>query len=438
MKKITLLLLGLIIFISACKKYNESYNVNTVTIQLKYPSGSHFTPKEGIVVKMTNKTTTFEAKTDSSGIAKFSVPIDIYDVTSSDSRSESGVAHLFNATKTGVVISSTWVNTEVVKIDFVESTSSQVIIKEVFTGGTPKDDGSGAFAFDKYITLYNNSSITANLGNLCIGMISPFNSTGTNNYYANGKLIYQDENWMPAVQGYWYFTRKVSLEPYSQIVIAVNGAVNHTLTYSKSINFDNSNYFAMYDITGQYKNASSYPSPVTTIPTGNYLKAATYATANAWSISVNSPGVFIFDPKETTPVAFAAEASSTHVLNVAYTSKKVPTDWILDGVEAYVLNGVNTKRFLPSVDAGQVNYLNNAGYSIYRNVDVEATKAITGNTDKLVYNYNYGTTSIGGTTDPSGIDAEASIKKGAKIIYKDTNNSTNDFHMRSQASLRTN
>ncbi len=31
-----------------------------------------------------------------------------------------------------------------------------------------------------------------------------------------------------------------------------------------------------------------------------------------------------------------------------------------------------------------------------------------------------------GSTDPSGIDAEASIANGAVIIYKDTNNSGND------------
>jgi hypothetical protein len=41
-----------------------------------------------------------------------------------------------------------------------------------------------------------------------------------------------------------------------------------------------------------------------------------------------------------------------------------------------------------------------------------------------------------GSTDPSGIDAEASIKMGARIVYMDTNNSGNDFHQRKEASLR--
>ena len=72
---------------------------------------------------------------------------------------------------------------------------------------------------------------------------------------------------------------------------------------------------------------------------------------------------------------------------------------------------------------------------IYRNVDKEATEAIEGNAAKLVYNYAGGTTDVEGTTDPSGIDAEKSITNGAKIVYLDSNNSSNDFHMRKYASL---
>lgn len=49
-----------------------------------------------------------------------------------------------------------------------------------------------------------------------------------------------------------------------------------------------------------------------------------------------------------------------------------------------------------------------------------------------------GTTDYKGaqSTDPSGIDAEASIRNGAHIVYSDTNNSSNDFHQRAKASLK--
>ena len=76
------------------------------------------------------------------------------------------------------------------------------------------------------------------------------------------------------------------------------------------------------------------------------------------------------------------------------------------------------------------------GYSVYRNVDKEATEALEENAGKLVYNYAGGTEDVEGSTDPSGIDAEASIAAGAHIIYSDTNSMSNDYHARKVASLK--
>jgi hypothetical protein len=138
--------------------------------------------------------------------------------------------------------------------------------------------------------------------------------------------------------------------------------------------------------------------------------------------------------------AYAANPANIvlHGSSVSQANLKTPVGWIIDGVEAYLYGNINSKkRLTDAVDAGWVNLTNNQGYTIYRNVDKEATEAIASNTGKIVYNYAYGTVGIpGGTTDPSGIDAEASIKAGARIIYQDTNNSTKDFHQRKQASLR--
>ena len=76
------------------------------------------------------------------------------------------------------------------------------------------------------------------------------------------------------------------------------------------------------------------------------------------------------------------------------------------------------------------------GRSAYRNVDKEATEALPENAGKLVYNYSLGTADEGGSTDPSGIDAEASIAAGAHIIYSQTNDSGKDFHQRKIVSLK--
>ncbi len=418
----------------SCKK-DKTVNVHSVTVQLAYPAASSFTVAEGVTVKLVGKGTAFEAKTNTEGKAVFNVPTDIYEVSSSDVRSSAGTAFVFNGLKTNVAIVDGWNSSDVIKLELTESKTSQLVIKEVFIGGTPKGDGT-AFTYDGYVVIYNNSNYTANTNNLCIGAIGPLNAHATNNFYGtDGKLIYENENWIPANSGFWYFQQNVTIEPGKQIVVALYNAVNNTLTYANSINFDNKDYYVTYDVAGQYNNKTYYVTPAASIPTSQYLKSVSYAAGTAWTPSVLTPGIFLFETKGTTPAAFGADANNV----VLSSNKKVPVSWVVDGIESFLLNNTNNKkRFLPAVDAGYVYHINKEGYSIYRNVDETATKAIAGNEAKLKYQYALGTVSVGGTTDPSGIDAEASIKNGARIIYKDTNNSTNDTHLRIKPSLRTN
>lgn len=108
---------------------------------------------------------------------------------------------------------------------------------------------------------------------------------------------------------------------------------------------------------------------------------------------------------------------------------------MLDGIEVFQTAKIadSQKRLTADIDAGFVGLTNQLGHTLYRNVDKEATEALPENAGKLVYDYALG---VDDSTDPSGIDAEASMKNGAHIIYQDTNNSTNDFHERQKCSLR--
>ncbi|MFT3980342.1 MAG: DUF4876 domain-containing protein [Ferruginibacter sp.] len=438
MKKLLYLcFISSLVFVS-CKKDKPGVDLQAVTVQLVYPAGSGLSATTGVTVKASTTTSTFEATTDATGKAVFAIPAGLYEFSASETRTANFNVYVYNGLKSNVSVTSNWPSTDIIPLELTESKSSQVVIKEIFVGGSPNNAGTGTFAYDKYITLYNNSTTPADLSNVCLGMVSPFNSNATNNYYGtDGKLIYEAENWIPAVQAFWYFTSPVTLQPGKQIVIALNNAVNNTITYTKSINFDNAEYYCTYDVAN-FSHAATYVSPSASIPTSHYLKAQKYATATAWALSATTPGPFLFKLEGTTPAAFAADASSTHVLTTAYTSKKIPVDWVLDGVEGYLLNNTsNKKRFTANVDAGYVYHDNGAGYSIYRNVDKAATEAIAANAGKIVYSYALGTTDIGtgGTTDLSGIDAEASIRNGAVIIYQDKNNSTLDFHLRKKAAL---
>lgn len=315
----------------------------------------------------------------------------------------------------------------------------RLIIKELYCGGCPNANGDKGFQFDKGIVLYNNSADTVCANNLAFAVCDPANAFSPVDWYENGKLIYESEDYLPAAHGIWYFPSTLVVMPYSQVVISVNGAINNTLTQSKSVNYANKDYYAMYDPESGYNHRLYYPSPAEEIPTSHYLKAVEYGMGNGWILSVSAPAVMIFQSKGMTPDEFAQDQDRRiyppkYPGTKAFACAKLPTDWVIDGIEVFSTDYPerNKKRLTPSVDAGSVWMTKYLGHTLYRNVDKEATLAISGNNGKIVYNYSMGVT----TGDPSGIDAEASIKNGAHIVYLDTDNSSVDFHERKEFSIR--
>nr|WP_239059596.1 DUF4876 domain-containing protein [Bacteroides sp. 224] len=427
---------------------DNGYKTYDVSVQLVYPEGSELSAIEGLTVKLTSSSgTSYDATSNAAGVATFNVPAGIYEASASDKRSFDGSVYLYNGIRSNIVVTNLWTGEDVLKLNFTESRAGQVVIKELYVGGCQDNDGNKVFQIDKYVVLYNNSDLVAELENLCLGATTPFNSNSANkDYDAEGNLAYENAGWIPAGHGIWYLSSKLTIAPYSQVVIALNGAIDHTPTYTNSVNLANEKYYCTYDIE-QYHLTNYYPTPFEGIPTDHYFSAVRYGLGGAWAaLSTTSPAFFIFKIEGTTPVAFAKDPD-----NVSYPGeeevsshirRKVPVEWVLDAVEVFTTdpgnNNPNRKRLSSVVDGGYVFLANKYGYTSYRNVDKEATEAIEGNAELLVYGYNKGTIYPDGTvtTDPSGIDAEASLKAGAKIIYKDTNNSTNDFHQRSQASLK--
>lgn len=314
-----------------------------------------------------------------------------------------------------------------------------IIIKELYNGGCPKDEGTGYFQNDKGFIIYNNSPEVAVANNLCVGFASPYNADARTTWYTDGKLVYTD--YIPAQMGIWYFQQPVILQPFQQIVVSCMGSIDNTKTYSQSVNYANKDYYAMYDPESGFRNTSYYPTPADVIPTSHYLKAYEYGQGNAWALSVRCPAFFLFQVKGTTPAAYAA-SEDNYVYEPGKTQNaisrclKVPTSWIVDGMEIYDATKVkdSQKRLTSDIDNGYVTLTNKLGHSLYRNVDVDATTARPENAGKLVYNY---TLAVDASQNGANIiDAEASIKNGAHIIYLDDNNSSTDFHERQQFSVR--
>lgn len=156
-----------------------------------------------------------------------------------------------------------------------------------------------------------------------------------------------------------------------------------------------------------------------------------------WGKAVKLPSFEILYPRETYEdrLAFALGTMADGTTYYAYHTR--PVSPLYNASLKWQYNVMREVGIDVRVKGGNLSlsffYNTKMGYTLYRNVDKEATEAIPGNEGKLVYSYALG---VDGATDPSGIDAEASIRKGARIVYKDTNNSSQDFHLRSKASLR--
>ena len=400
---------------------------------------------EGVTVTVSTGTTDFKAQTDASGIATFDLPVGVYSATTSFKRSEAGQLSNYNGTASiNVPALGKDEALTAQNLPVTASKSSQLIIKEVYNGGCMDNANAKSYVYDKYIIIYNNSDTEVDASNMCIAMAQVANSnTAAGNKYTitNGIIEYETAGWTPASFAIWWFQEGVSVKiaPYSQIVVAINGAIDHTKTYNNSVDLSKADY-CMYDLESGFKLAAAYPAPSADIPANHYMKTYLYGTktTTAWPFPIKTAAPFLIMPGSDIRTFVQTESNfDNRATNLSGNFAKIPTSWVLDAVDLWSAAD-ETKffgRFPTTVNVGYVVFAtNNKGYTIYRNVDKEATEAIAENSGKIVYNYAGAVNAD--SSDPSGIDAEASIAKGAKIVYMDTNNSSNDFHVRKVASIK--
>jgi hypothetical protein len=424
------------------KELEKCAEVQKLTLKLLYPENTPPKRDKGALVTLKdNYGTVFQSVADKNKEAKFTVPGGVYSASVSD---VSG-GLVYNGNLADIVVKN---NSEIFYAEIKLSLVSikRLIIKELYCGGCQIDDGSDYTRNDKYITVYNNGAESLRIRNLSIAVTMPYNSTANNNNYSSGSLIYENQGFTPAAMGIWYYPGELEFKPFEEKVISIYGAVNHQETYSNSVNLANKNYYVLYDESCEKysSNTDYYPSPYYEIPKSHYFKTVVYGLGNSWVVSVTSPAMFVFQ-LEDNPKEFCNDERNRYFDGNKSgswggygASLKIPNAWILDAVEVFdARSDKNTKRFSPSVSVGNVYMSNKYGYTLYRNVDKEATESLKENAGKIIYGYTLGTQDIErGSTDPSGIDAEASIKNGAHIIFCNTNNSSADFHQRRIAAIK--
>lgn len=406
-------ILGAVLTLSGCmqldaeRQYEASLHKLVVTAT--YPEAMKSAAREGVTVmamddNMGRSYTALTTNADTSAgtvTAEFRLSEGLYNISMTDTQGRYTINGSADQVRlTGDVALS---------LPLVGSVASPIIIKEVYCGGCKKYPQEGTYNCDKYIILHNNDSETYYLDGLCFGIMEPYNAEASNVWISRdkttGETIYPD--FLPIGECIWQFGGSGTDFPLARgedAVVAINGAIDHTLQYPNSVNLNKADYFVCYAPV-YYSNTMYHPAPGDQISPKRYLNLVVkLGPANAYPMSQTSPGVVIFRAKDCTIEDFVkgdgvvVEKPGSSTIKVA----KIPVGWALDAVE--VFNGSssqNKKRFPPLLDAG----------------------------------YVYQTESLAGHSLIRRYDEQSSADEGF-AIYVDTNNSTNDFYESDHASLK--
>ena len=348
--------------------YEEGLNVLTVTTD--WPEGAFERSGAEVRVEDMNTGSRYVSKTDTEGLATFTLPNGLYRVTLSG-RSGSDV---FNASADKIAVSG---SNFTLKLKLSISKAGSIVIKELYCGGCKKLPQEGDYQADQYFILHNNDYQVQYLDSLCFGTLSPYNSTGSNPWISeDGQL----PDFIPIIQAVWQFPGDgddFPLQPGEDAVVCLRGAIDHAAQYPLSVNLNKPGYFVCYNST-YFNNTAYHPAPGNLIAQDRYLDVVIKTgKANAYTMSLSSPAMVIFRakgmsiqdfvlvPENVTPVPGSA------VDNVV----KVPYEWVLDALEVFDGSSAsNQKRLDASVDAGYVLQSETfLGRSLMRHVDEEAS-----------------------------------------------------------------
>ena len=335
-----LILIGLA-FLLAVACNDEEYKspwpegLQWLSVNAVYPAGHADAVHEGAVIRIEEVSSgaIYQAKTDKRGLAEIHIPPGIYRISCSDRVGKD----LFNGAADKVVVTER----RIVDLVLAHSTAGGLVVKEIYCGGCSKAPQEGTYQSDQYFIIHNNDTETAYLDSLCFGTLSPYNSTSVNNWVerdpVTGETIFPD--FAPVVTVVWQLPgngKSFPLEPGEDAVVALRGAIDHTLQYPLSVNLNLPDVFACY-------NPTYFPNP-------------TYHPA---------PGDQVLQPDvvRTTP-----GHSADRVVTVPY-------EWIVDAVEVFDgRSGNNGKRISPAADAGFVIQSDiYKGHTLRRKVDEKAS-----------------------------------------------------------------
>ena len=392
------LLLGLALLTVACvEDYKCPWpeNLQLLSVNAVYPAGYASAVHEGAVIRVEGVSSgaAYIAKTDQRGLAEIQVPPGLYRISCSDRHERD----LFNGAADNVLVTSR----RIIDLPLSHSVAGSLVIKEVYAGGCSMAPKEGKYQSDQYVIIHNNDTETEYLDSLCFGTLSPYNSTAVNYWVTQdpvtGETVFPD--FAPILTVVWQLPgsgKDFPLAPGEDAVIALRGAIDHSLEFPLSVNLNRSDVFACYD-PSVFNNPTYHPAPGDKVRPERYAKVVVKrGSSNANTISVSSP-TFVLFRAQGFPIeeyVLLPDVEQTSPGNSADHAFKIPYEWIVDGVEVFDgRSSGNKKRLSPAADAGFV-------------IQSDVFK---------------------GHTLRRMVDESASAENGYEVLV-DTNNSSNDFY----------
>jgi hypothetical protein len=373
----------------SCSDY-EIPGTYDVTVKVAFPE--QFTDNEalsGIAVKATNVQTGREyiGTTDNTGVAHFSLRGGNYNIMISFSGEREVEIDgymikktvLFNGSINGQLI-TTKGNEFPIQLQYSIS-SEGFVIKELYCSGskTPQDKSYGA---DKFFEIYNNSDKVLYSDGLCFGMVSPHKTYIPTPYVdENGKLLDRIPVWsfVAIVPG---SGEEHPIQPGKSFVVALS-ALNHRDDPNgnpNSIDLSMANWELCVE-HGYYPDVPSVPNML--------MQRITIGNAMAFNQSGTVCILFRL-PSNDYQSIFTNTENFYQAPGSSFNCFMVPKAWVIDGVENAILDDRGVYKRLPNeIDVGYIQFRGSLeGVSIKRKV----SEVIDGRT-----------------------------------VYKDTNNSAEDF-----------
>lgn len=353
----------------------------TLTVAAAYPDGYADKAHPGVIVKAENVNLGYgyEAYTDASGKAVFTLPGGIYRISLSDV----GPEDVFNgsADKVNVISGSV-----AISLPLLHSKPGTIIVKEIYCGGCKRLPQEGDYQYDSYIILHNNDYRVQYLDGLCVGALHPYNAMSSNPFVtkdpATGEIIFP--SYVPVSEAIWQFGgdgTSFPLQPGEDAVVALKGAIDHSQQYPLSVNLNKPGYFVCYNST-YFTNTMYHPTPGTNIRQDHWLEVVVKTgISNAYAFSINSPAVVLYRPVGMTMREFVQTADAIRPIPGGSGGAQVtavPVEWVVDAVEVFSgTSTANSKRLQASLDAGYVTLSDTfLGHTLHRYVDEDLSAGL--------------------------------------------------------------